>query len=88
MSFFLSFFQDPDGKSSMTRFSMLLLTLCAVAICAAWVDAVLYFPEKMSTQVTVGFGTVLGAIVANGIVALRERSVKEKSGDGDSEGHS
>jgi hypothetical protein len=88
-NFWREFFEDPGGKSSMSRLTMLLLCLCACAVSAAWVIGVLYFPEKMSTQVTSGFAAVLGALVANGVVALRERTTKEhrEHGDGDSEGH-
>lgn len=75
-AFLKEFFEDPDGKSSMTRLSMLLLCLAACAVAGAWVFGVIYIPEKMSTQVTAGFGAVLGALIANGVVALRERTTK------------
>lgn len=88
MSFLREFFEDPDGKSSMARLSMLLLTVCACGVSAAWVVAVLQFPERMSAEVTAGFGAILGALVANGVVALRERTTRGDYGARDSDKHS
>lgn len=78
--FLKEFVEDPDGKSSMTRFSMFGLTVAAIAVAGAWIYCVVVIPEKMTTQITCGFGAVLGAIIANGVVALNSRNQDRGNG--------
>jgi ABC-type Fe3+ transport system permease subunit len=76
-SFVKEFFEDPNGKSSMTRLAMLLLCLAAVVVALGWVVAVRTIPDKLTVQITTGFAAVLAALIANGIIALKERTTKE-----------
>lgn len=74
MSFIREFFEERDGKSSMTRFAMFLLCVAAALVALSWCYVTIVLPEKLTTQITVGYGTVLAALVANGVVALYQRT--------------
>lgn len=76
ISFLREFWEDPDGKSSMTRLSMFGLTFAGIVVALTWCYCAIVMPDKLTTQVTCGFGTILGALVTNGAVALYQRTTK------------
>lgn len=72
--FLKEFFEEATGKSSMTRLAMLILVVCAGIVALSWCYVTIFLPERLSTQVTIGYASVLAALVANGAVAFYNKS--------------
>lgn len=78
-AFLKGFFQDPGGKSSMTRFSMWQLGTAATVVALSFAYMAIWMPDKISTSVVAGYSAVLAALITNGVVALYKRTTTPDS---------
>ena|SRR5690348_9980331 len=68
------FFRESTGKLSSTRFAIVLLVVVGAIVALSFSVLVLWKPEKINEAVVAGFGTVLGAVLLHGVVALSKKT--------------